>query len=138
MRTCLLAMSQTLYANIFRTWESCPKAMLSGCLDGKPRPNRDNIGLARLGLASHGFRSTFRDWAAEMTNYLREVTEMGLAHTVSDKVEAAYRRGDLFTKRKRLMSEWALHVCGGGGSQGAAQNAGYAGGDGYVSVWWTL
>ena len=55
----------------------------------------------------HGFRSTFRDWAAERTNYPREVAEMALAHTIGDKVEAAYRRGDLFEKRARMMGEWA-------------------------------
>jgi integrase len=55
----------------------------------------------------HGFRSTFRDWAAERTNFPNEVVEMALAHAVGDKVEAAYRRGDLFEKRRRLMAEWA-------------------------------
>jgi integrase len=58
-------------------------------------------------LTAHGFRSTFRDWAAEQTDYPREVAEMALAHTVGDKVEAAYRRGDLFQKRRELMSDWA-------------------------------
>lgn len=56
---------------------------------------------------AHGFRSTFRDWAAERTNYPRDVAEMALAHAIGDKVEAAYRRGDLFGKRQRLMSDWA-------------------------------
>ena len=55
----------------------------------------------------HGFRSTFRDWCSERTNYPREVAEMALAHTIGDKVEAAYRRGDLFEKRRRLMKDWA-------------------------------
>jgi integrase len=55
----------------------------------------------------HGFRSAFRDWAAERTNYPNHVVEMALAHTIGDKVEAAYRRGDLFEKRRRLMGEWA-------------------------------
>lgn len=55
----------------------------------------------------HGFRSTFRDWAAERTSYSRDVAEMALAHTIGDKVEAAYRRGDLFDKRARMMAEWA-------------------------------
>lgn len=55
----------------------------------------------------HGFRSTFRDWASERTNYPREVAEMALAHTIGDKVEAAYRRGDLFEKRARMMQDWA-------------------------------
>lgn len=54
----------------------------------------------------HGLRSTFRDWAAEETDYPREVAEMALAHAISDKVEAAYRRGDLFDKRREMMAEW--------------------------------
>ena len=58
-------------------------------------------------ITVHGFRSTFRDWAAERTSFPSEVVEMALAHTVSDKVEAAYRRGDLFEKRRRLMDVWA-------------------------------
>lgn len=55
----------------------------------------------------HGFRSTFRDWAAESTNFPREVVEQALAHTLDSKVEAAYRRGDLFSKRRKLMEAWA-------------------------------
>jgi integrase len=55
----------------------------------------------------HGFRSTFRDWAAERTGYPRDAAEMALAHTIGDKVEAAYRRGDLFEKRRRMMADWA-------------------------------
>lgn len=55
----------------------------------------------------HGFRSTFRDWAAESTAYPGDVVEMALAHTISNKVEAAYRRGDLFEKRRQLMQAWA-------------------------------
>jgi integrase len=55
----------------------------------------------------HGFRSTFRDWASEKTNFPSEVVEMALAHAVGNKVEAAYRRGDLFEKRRRLMDAWA-------------------------------
>jgi integrase len=56
---------------------------------------------------AHGFLSTFRDWAAERTNFPNEVAEMALAHAVGDKVEAAYRRGDLFQKRQQLMDAWA-------------------------------
>jgi integrase len=55
----------------------------------------------------HGFRSTFRDWASERTNYPRDVAEMALAHAIGDKVEAAYRRGDLFEKRRLMMADWA-------------------------------
>jgi integrase len=58
-------------------------------------------------LTAHGFRSSFRDWAAEQTNFPREVAEQALAHVIGDKVEAAYRRGDLFEKRRRLMQAWA-------------------------------
>ena len=63
--------------------------------------------MGRRDITAHGFRSTFRDWAAERTNYPREVAEMALGHVISDAVEAAYRRGDLFQKRQRLMGEWA-------------------------------
>ena len=59
----------------------------------------------------HGLRSTFRDWAAEATDYSRDVAEMALAHAIGDKVEAAYRRGDLFEKRRRMMEEWG-RFCG--------------------------
>lgn len=67
--------------------------------------------MKRPDLTTHGFRSTFRDWAAERTYYPAEVAEMALAHVVGDKVEAAYRRGDLFEKRARLMQDWADY-CG--------------------------
>lgn len=65
--------------------------------------------MERGDLTVHGFRSTFRDWGAECTAYPREVLEMALAHTIGDKVEAAYRRGDLFEKRRRLMEDWATY-----------------------------
>ncbi len=61
----------------------------------------------KVDAVPHGFRSTFRDWASERTNYPREVAEMALAHAIENKVEAAYRRGDLFEKRRRLMADWA-------------------------------
>ena len=66
--------------------------------------------LRRMGhgdITVHGMRSTFRDWAAECTNYPNHVVEMALAHVVGDKVEAAYRRGDLLAKRKQLAEAWA-------------------------------
>ena len=62
-------------------------------------------------ITAHGFRSTFRDWAAERTNFSREVCEMALAHSISDKTEAAYLRGDLFDKRRDLMEIWATYAC---------------------------
>src|SRR4051794_3449132 len=89
---------------------------------GKPTNALSNMAMLKLlqrmdraDLTAHGFRSTFRDWAAEQTSYPHEVAEMALAHTVGDKVEAAYRRGDLFEKRRELMADWgryctALHT----------------------------
>jgi len=59
----------------------------------------------------HGFRSTFKDWCSEQTAYPNELSEIAMAHTVSDKVEAAYRRGDMRQKRARLMANWAA-FCG--------------------------
>ncbi|MBT9521918.1 MAG: integrase arm-type DNA-binding domain-containing protein [Dechloromonas sp.] len=67
--------------------------------------------LRRMGrqVTAHGFRSTFRDWAGETTAYPREVIEHALAHQLKDKAEAAYARGTLFDKRRRLMADWAKH-----------------------------
>lgn len=62
----------------------------------------------------HGFRSSFRDWAAECTGFAHEVCEMALAHAISNKAEAAYRRGDLFDKRRRLMADWASYCASDG------------------------
>ncbi len=64
------------------------------------------------GVTVHGFRSTFRDWAAEETHHEREVAEAALAHAIGDRVERAYRRGDALEKRRKLMDEWAAY-CGG-------------------------
>ncbi len=84
-----------------------------GQKEGKPLSNMAMLELLkrmeRDDLTVHGFRSTFRDWASESTNYPREVCEMALAHTIGNEAEAAYRRGDLFEKRRRLMAEWAKH-----------------------------
>jgi integrase len=69
--------------------------------------------LKRMDLSHftvHGFRSTFRDWAAETTPYPNEVVEMALAHTIANKSEAAYRRGDLLQKRRQLMDDWAAFL----------------------------
>jgi integrase len=63
-----------------------------------------------LDVTAHGFRSSFRDWAAEATHFPREVAEMALAHTIENKVEAAYRRGDLMEKRREMMQAWAGYV----------------------------
>lgn len=80
---------------------------------GKPLSNMAMMMMVRrMGrddFVVHGFRSTFRDWCAEQTNYPREIAEAALAHAVGDKVEAAYRRSDLFEKRRQLMNEWARY-----------------------------
>ena len=70
--------------------------------------------LRRMGaqFTAHGFRSAFRDWASECTNFPREVCEMALAHSIKDKTEAAYRRGDLFEKRRELMQAWDRYISG--------------------------
>ena len=87
------------------------------------------LGEVGATFTAHGFRSAFRDWASEFTIFPREVCEMALAHSIKDKTEAAYRRGDLFAKRKELMdclgnlrqhqrhpkliNDWDRHVIGG-------------------------
>jgi len=85
--------------------------VFAGGRPGRPLSNMALLmTLRRMGrgdLTAHGFRSSFRDWAAERTGFPAEVAEMALAHTVSDKVEAAYRRGDLFQKRRQLAEAWA-------------------------------
>jgi len=84
-----------------------------GASKGKPLSNMAMLAtLRRMGradLTAHGFRSSFRDWAAEQTGFPSEVAEAALAHVVGDKVEAAYRRGDLFEKRKTMMEAWARY-----------------------------
>lgn len=78
---------------------------------GRPLSNMAMLELLRgmvgKGSTVHGCRSTFRDWAAEQTAYPNEMCEIALAHAVSDKTEAAYRRGDMMEKRRRLMADWA-------------------------------
>jgi integrase len=77
---------------------------------GKPLSNMALLQLLkrmkRTDLTVHGFRSTFRDWCAEVSDSSREVAEMALAHVRVDKTEAAYARGDLFEKRRKLMDAW--------------------------------
>jgi integrase len=90
--------------------------LFPGRREGRPLSNMSMLmGLRRMGrddLTMHGFRSTFRDWAAEHTHYPREVCEMALAHAVAQGAEAAYWRGDLFNKRRELMTEWAGYATG--------------------------
>jgi integrase len=77
--------------------------------------------LRRMGLADitvHGFRSSFRDWAGEVTNFDREIAEMALAHTVGNKAEQAYRHGRALTKRRMLMEAWTGYCCGSAAAAG--------------------
>jgi integrase len=81
---------------------------------GKPGKPLSNMAflmlLRRMGygdLTAHGFRATFKTWASECTGFQNEIVEAALAHTIGGKVEQAYRRGDMFEKRRRLMQQWA-------------------------------
>jgi integrase len=100
---------------------SCQFSAANACVfpggkQGKPLSNMAFLMLLRrIGrhdLTAHGFRSTFRDWAAERTNFPADVAETALAHTTRNKVQAAYQRGDLFEKRRRLMAAWATVMVG--------------------------
>ena len=77
------------------------------------RRNAEQL-IKELGIAAvpHGFRSSFRDWAAERTSTPRDVVEAALAHTVQNPTEAAYARSDLFERRRRLMDDWAAYLSG--------------------------
>ncbi len=89
--------------------------LFPGAKEGRPLSNMAGLKLLeRMGFGDftvHGFRSTFRDWAAETTNFPREIAEAALAHVLKDKTEAAYQRGDLLEKRAKLMQAWADY-CG--------------------------
>ena len=92
--------------------------LFPGLGTGRPITDTAVAGVVkRMGEAVtvHGFRSSFRDWAAEATDFQNHVVEMSLAHTIGSAVEAAYRRGDLLAKRRELMEAWAA-FCSGGGS----------------------
>ena len=92
--------------------------VFAGRAPGKPLSTMTFLMLLRrMGVAAtaHGFRSCFRDWAAEATGFPSEVCEMALAHAIGNRTEASYRRGDLFEKRRQLMNAWASFVDGGAG-----------------------
>lgn len=98
--------------------EALPCEPGAGVFPGQRRPCLSDGAmdalLERMGYAgkatAHGFRSTFRDWVAECTTFPRELAEAALAHTLKDKTEAAYQRGDLFAKRRELMEAWAAYL----------------------------
>jgi integrase len=106
----LLALAKVLSAN--------SEFIFPGRSNDKPMSNMVLLMTMRRMKSAytvHGFRSAFRDWASERTNFAREICESALAHIVKDKTEAAYRRGDLFDKRRELMATWAAFV----GARGA-------------------
>ena len=94
--------------------------LFPGARHGRPLSNTALLRLMRdMGYGArgergnyvtHGFRSSFRDWSGEVSSFPRDVAEMALAHVIENKVEAAYRRGDLFAKRRKMMQEWAAYV----------------------------
>jgi integrase len=99
-----------------RTSDDGNALVFEGAKPGRPLSDMTlTMLLRRMGTncTVHGFRSSFRDWAAEATNFPREVAEAALAHALADRVEAAYRRSDLLEKRRKMMEAWAGY-CGGG------------------------
>lgn len=94
--------------------------LFTGSRHGRPLSNMALLQLMRgIGYGvngnrgdyvPHGFRSSFRDWSGEISSFPRDVAEMALAHAIENKVEAAYRRGDLFSKRRKMMQEWANYI----------------------------
>jgi integrase len=97
----------------YRRSTNSGELVFPGASEGRPLSGMTmTMTLRRMGrgdLTVHGFRSSFRDWAAERTRYANQVVEMALAHSIGSQVEAAYRRGDLFEKRRRLMADWAAY-----------------------------
>lgn len=95
--------------------------LFPGMVDGKPLSNMAmTMMLRRMNrsdITVHGFRSTFRDWAAERTHYPREVCEMALAHVVAEGAEASYWRSDIFDKRRSLMNDWGEFVISAGSGE---------------------
>jgi integrase len=98
---------------ILATLPSDGEYVFAGARRGKPLAHTALLvllqGMRSRGLTVHGFRSAFRDWAAEQTSYPHEMCEIALAHTVGNKVEAAYRRGEMMEKRRRIMQDWATY-----------------------------
>jgi integrase len=97
-------------------WRRADDLVFPGMKRGAPLSDMSLTAvLRRTGrgdLTVHGFRSSFRDWVAETTHYPNHVVEQALAHTIGNQVEAAYRRGDLFSKRQELMAAWARYCSG--------------------------
>lgn len=94
---------------------------------GTPRSNMAMAQLLRRmghsSITTHGFRSAFRDWAGDTTDYPRELIEQALAHTISNKAERAYRRGTAIDKRRQLMEDWAVYLSARGSAHRLAENS---------------
>jgi integrase len=87
--------------------------IFQGRVNGKPLSDMSmtlQMRRMKVDAVPHGFRSTFVDWAAERTSYPLELREMALAHTLGDKTQAAYQRGDMFERRRALMNDWATFI----------------------------
>jgi integrase len=100
---------------ILEKQDRCAAFVFSGKNPKKKLPHEAMLKVVkaiRPDVTVHGFRSTFKDWASEQTAYPNEVSEMALAHKIPGKVEGAYRRGDLFEKRRALMTDWAAFCAG--------------------------
>ena len=98
-----------------RTLGDGPRRLVFPMRSGKPMATSTlpkMLQYHEFAAVPHGFRSSFRDWAAEETDHPREVIEAALAHVVQNKVEAAYARSDLFERRRRLMNDWAAYLDG--------------------------
>jgi integrase len=100
-----------ILSNLPRDGDDADDYVFPGAREGKPLSNMAMLELVRgmlgKGHTVHGFRSSFRDWCKEQTNYPREIAELALAHSVADKSEAAYSRGDALDKRRPLMRDWS-------------------------------
>lgn len=92
------------------TSQKIGKHLSQGALLMLMRGMGHGVGGSKSDYVPHGFRSSFRDWAGELTDYPRDLCEMALAHTITNKVEAAYRRGDMLDKRKVMMEEWCNYI----------------------------
>ncbi|MCY4122929.1 MAG: hypothetical protein OXG72_18625 [Acidobacteria bacterium] len=92
------------------------------------------LGKHKIAAVPHGFRSSFRDWAAEESDHPREVIEAALAHVVRNRVEAAYARSDLFERRRRLMDDWAGYLAGPVAPPTACRRRNPTGGTGHVAA----
>lgn len=105
-----------VFARASRFREARSNLVLPGARSGKPLSDMTLTKICRdmnVDAVPHGFRSSFRDWVAEETEFDGAIAEMALAHAIENKVEAAYRRGNLLEKRRRLMEAWADHCFGG-------------------------